>query len=225
MRKPFTLNLKKKFYIGLSILILIGVAKWIFDSFLAGVDSILRVTVYYFVPSLRDQEGTGLLAMPIIAILLGSFASVKPIQWAAKWIILRIPFIGKFIEATLGIVTDLKSLPLVEVAYPTEAHLVKGWLRSVRWAERPLANGETEQFIECTVALPTMNNPTTGWGVITGPTAIHYVLSNSSMDFLLHVFTFTLFNPRWKRQKIFDPYEYLEKELLPETAHTHISQK
>lgn len=228
MRRRINLNLKKKFGAGIFIIVLAGIVQWIFVTFFAGIDEILRTGVLHFVPylgsALENNQGAGLLVLPFIALALGTLASIKPAQKTIKYIVIRIPLVGKWTDAIMTTLAGLKSLPLVEVAYPSPKYHVRGWLRSVRWAERPTANGETEKFIECTVALPTMNNPTSGWGVTVDPTEILFVLSNPSVDFLVHVLSFTLYNPTWKREKIFNPLEYLDQEFLPEGAQDRFSR-
>lgn len=226
MGKRFNLNLKKNFGSGVFILVLIGIALWFFDTFLAGVDGIIRAGLLHLIPTLRpyleNTNGVGLLVAFLFAPLLGALASIKLIRSIIRFLLMRIPLVGRLIGSVLDTLTGLSSLPLVEVTYPSSGHYAKGWLRSVRWAEKPTADGGKERFIECTVAIPTMNNPTSGWGIVVEPAEIRYVLSNPSTDFVWHILSFTLSNPKWERDRVFDPDEFLDEELVSQDLQEHL---
>lgn len=231
-------GLKENFSTGVFILVLVGIALWFFDTFFAGVDGVVRAGLLRFVPSLapylENAKGVGLLVAFAFALPLGALANVKPIQRAAKFLAMRIPLIGRLIGSVLDTLNGLSSLPLVEVAYPSQKHTATAWLRSVRWADRPVLVARRkgrkehrkrirrERFLECTVAIPTMNNPTSGWGIKVEPAEIRCVLSNPSTDFVWHILSFTLFNPKWERDRIFDPKEFLNKEFVPQGLQEHL---
>lgn len=218
MKKKFSLNIRENIKTGLFVLVILGILLWIFNTFFAGVDAVFR-GVLYFIPGLSSVasiKGTGIVLAFIASFFIGAIFNIKIVRSLLRILIKHIPLFGKFIVKTADVVAEMVSLPLVEVFYPSPEHRENALLRSVRWADEPMKDDTRRRFIECTLILPTASNPTSGKIVRVEPHMIRNVLGNASGEYMGQVLTFTLSNPAWLRDRLFDPDEFLGRELIPD---------
>ena len=218
MKRKFSLNIRNNLKTGLFVLVILGIILWIYNTFFAGVDAVFR-GLLYFIPGLSSVasiKGTGIVLAFIALYFIGAIFNIKIVRRVLRNLIKYIPFFGKFIVKTADIVAEMVSLPLVEVFYPSVEHRENALLRSVRWADEPMKDGTRRDFVECTLIMPTANNPTSGRIVRVEPHVIRNVLGNASGEYMGQVLTFTLSNPVWRRDRLFDPDEFLGKELIPD---------
>lgn len=217
MKNKFSLNIRENLKTGLFVLVILGILLWIFNTFFAGVDAVFR-GVLYFIPGLSSVasiKGTGIVLAFIALYFIGALLNIKMMRKILRNLVKRMP-LGKFIVKTADVVAEMVSLPLVEVFYPSPEHRENALLRSVRWADEPMEDGTRRNFVECTLIMPTANNPTSGRIVRVEPHMIRNVLGNASGEYMGQVLTFTLSNPEWRRDRLFDPKEFLGRELIPD---------
>ena len=217
MKNKFSLNIRENLKTGLFVLVILGILLWIFNTFFAGVDAVFR-GVLYFIPGLSSVasiKGTGIVLAFIALYFIGALLNIKMMRKILRNLVKRMP-LGKFIVKTADVVAEMVSLPLVEVFYPSPEHRENALLRSVRWADEPMEDSTRRNFVECTLIMPTANNPTSGRIVRVEPHMIRNVLGNASGEYMGQVLTFTLSNPEWRRDRLFDPKEFLGRELIPD---------
>jgi len=217
MKNKFHLNIRENLKTGLFVLVILGILLWIFNTFFAGVDAVFR-GVLYLIPGLSSVasiKGTGIVLAFIALYFIGAILNIKMMRKILRNLVKHLP-LGKLIVKTADVVAEMVSLPLVEVFYPSPEHRENALLRSVRWADEPMEDGTRRNFVECTLIMPTANNPTSGRIVRVEPHMIRNVLGNASGEYMGQVLTFTLSNPEWRRDRLFDPKEFLGRELIPD---------
>ncbi len=174
----------------------------------------------------------GLIFLLVIIFFLDRFLKARFIGKIIDWMLYHVFItraVWKLIRKLQTMIENLEILPRIEVEWPSTGIYTKGWLRQIRHANISDENCTTTGFIECICILTSMNNPTSGWGVRVKPDKIKFEIKNSAMDLLLHIITFSIYNPVWKYER-FDLEKYLEvefkiEEIIPSVDKKTISKK
>lgn len=203
--------------VGLILLLLIGMVGWFLAILFRFVYDFSHQILLWLLPDQWVFSGLEIIFLIFILYFLDRVLRSKFLGKRIDKLLYCIPIIKsvwRIVRNLQEMIENLKVLPRIEVEWPSAGCYVRGWLRQIRWAEEKDENGEVvRKFIECTCILPSMSNPTSGYGARIEVEKVKHELENSSMDLLLHIISFTIYNPKWVYRK-FNPNKYLEREFL-----------
>jgi len=209
--------------VGLIFIVILGIVLWILSGIIGFLGNIGRQFVLWLFPDNWVFSGVETIFWVVLVYFLDWVLHSKLVGRRLDWILYHLPFIKniwKIIRDFQAMIENLKVLPRIEVEWPSPGIYTKGWLRQIKWAEvRNKENQVTSKFIECTCILPSTNNPTSGWSERVELDKIKYELTNSTMDLILHIISFAIYNPKWNYRE-FDYERYLEKEFIPGKKHS-----